>query len=80
MRLVVGSLAIAHHSHDIWERRAGTVVLVGVEEDSEALEVIRRSKNRTRHGALFGKPHREPITVQITLPVNLEFNLDLCQK
>ena len=41
MRLVVASLSVAHHSHHVRERGAGTVVLVGVEEDTETLEVIR---------------------------------------
>lgn len=77
MSLVVGSLAVAHHGHDVGERSAGTVVLVRIEEDTQTLEVVRRTEDRTLSGALLGEPHGETIAVQVAGPFDLEFNLDL---
>lgn len=77
MSLVVGSLAIAHHGHDVGERSAGTVVLVRVKEDTQTLKVIRRTEDRALGGALLGEPHGEAIAVQVAGTFDLEFNLDL---
>lgn len=77
MSLVVGSLAVAHHGHDVGKRSAGTVVLVRIEEDTQTLEVVRRTEDRTLSGALLGEPHGETIAVQVAGPFDLEFNLDL---
>jgi hypothetical protein len=75
--LVVGSLSVTHHSHDVGERHARAVVLVGVDEDSETLESVSRAEDRALGGALLGEPHSEAIAVQVALAVDLEFQLDL---
>lgn len=77
MSLVVRGLPIAHHGHNVRERRARSVILVRVEENTESLEVIRRSKDRTRLRALFGEPHGEPITVEVSFAVDFEFEFNL---
>lgn len=77
MRLVIARLAITHHSHDKWKRGTGTVVLVGVEEDTKTLEVIRRAKDRALYCALLGKPQGESIAVQVTFSVDFEFEFNL---
>lgn len=77
MRLIVRGLAVAHHGHDIWERSPRTVVLVRVEEDSQALEFVRRTKDRARGCALLGEPQGKAISVQVAGAMDLEFNLDL---
>lgn len=77
MRLVIARLAITHHSHDKRKRGTGTVVLVRVEEDTETLEVIRRTKYRALHCALLGEPQGESIAVQVTVSVDFEFEFNL---
>jgi hypothetical protein len=80
MRLVVRGFPITHHGHDVGERHAGAVVLIGVEEDTETLEFVCRTEDRALCGALLGEPKRKPITVQIAIAVDLELELDLASK
>lgn len=80
MCLVVARLAITHHGHDKWKRGAGTVVLVSIEEDTKALKVIRRTKNRALCGALLGEPQGESIAVQVTLSMDFEFEFNLASQ
>lgn len=77
VRLVVGGMSVAHHGHDVGEGGAGAVVLVGVEEDTQALKVIRRTEDGTLGSALLGEPHCEPIAVQVAVAVDFELDLDL---
>lgn len=77
VRLVVARLAIAHHGHNVGERRAGAVVLVRVEEDAQTFKVIRGPKDRALRRALLGEPHGKPITVQIPLAMDIELDFDL---
>lgn len=44
---VIGSLPVADHRHDIGKYCAGSVVLVGIEEDAQALEVVDTAKDRS---------------------------------
>ena len=37
---VVGGVSVTHHGHDIGKRSTRAIVLIGVEEDAEALEVV----------------------------------------
>lgn len=77
MRLVVGSLPITHHGHDVRERDTGAIVLIGIEENTETLESIRRTEDRTLRGTLLGEPERKSITMQIAGAVDLELELNL---
>jgi hypothetical protein len=77
VRLVVGSLSVTHHGHDVGERHAGTVVLIGVEEDTKTLEFVRRTENRALSRTLFGKPKRKPITMQVPGAMDFKLELDL---
>lgn len=74
---VVGSLSIADHGHYVGEDGAGSVVFVGVEEDSEAFEFVDGAEDVALGGALFGEPHGESVTVEVALAVNFEFDFDL---
>lgn len=74
--LVVRSLAVANHSHDVGEHDARPVVLVRVEEDSQTLKEVNAAKHRAGLGALLGEPHGETVTIELVLAVNLEFHLD----
>lgn len=65
MGLVVWGLAVTQHSHHIWERGTRSVVLVGVEKDAESFKVVRKAKDRARRGALFGKPERKSVSMQM---------------
>lgn len=44
---VVGSLSVADHCHHVGKDCAGSVVLVGVDEDAQALEVVDAAKDRS---------------------------------
>lgn len=79
MRLVVRGLSVAHHGHDIRERDTRTVVLVGIEENTETLELVCRSEDGTLRGALLGEPESEAIAVQVALAVELKLQFDLRQ-
>lgn len=56
MRLVVSRLPIAHHGHNKRKLGTRTVILVGIEEDSKSLKVIRRAKHGSLRSALLGEP------------------------
>lgn len=77
VRLVVARLAIAHHGHYVGEGRAGAVILVRVEEDTQTFKVIRGPKDGALRRALLGEPHGKPVTVQISLAMDIELDLDL---
>lgn len=77
MSLVVGRLPITHHSHNVGESDAGTVVFVGIEEDTKTLETIRRSKDRALSCALLGEPQREAISMEISGAMYLKLDLNL---
>lgn len=77
MRLVIASLTIPHHSHDVRKSNPRTIILVSVKEDTETLESIRGTENGTLRGTLLGEPQGKTVTVQITGSMNLELKLDL---
>lgn len=77
MRLVVGSVPVTHHGHDIRERDARAVILIGVEEDTKALEFICRTEYRALGSTLLREPERKAVTMQVPLAMNLELELDL---
>lgn len=70
--LIIGGLSVAAHGHNVGEHGAGAVVLVRVEEDTEALKLVRVAKDVAWLSALLGEPHGEAITIEITLAMNLE--------
>lgn len=71
---VVGSMAVAVHSHDIGEHSAGAVVLVRIEEDTQALEFVRGTEHISLCRALLREPHCEAVSVEISL--SMYFELD----
>lgn len=75
--LVVHLLAVADDCHDVGEDGSGAVVLVGIDEDAEALELVYGAKDRTGHCSLLGEPHGKAVSVQVTFAVELEFDFDL---
>lgn len=77
MRLIVGGLPVAHHSHNVGKRDTRSVILVGIDEDAQTLELVCRSEDRALCGALLGEPEGEAIAVQVALAVDFEFELDL---
>ena len=79
MRLIIGGLPIAHHRHDVRERHSGAVILIGVKEDTETLEFVRRTEDRALRGTLLGKPERKSITMQVAGAVDLELELNLAE-
>lgn len=75
--LVIRSVSVTIHSHDPGKHGAWTVVLVCVEEDTQALKLVYRTKNRSFSCALFREPHGESISVKTALAGDLELNNDL---
>lgn len=78
--LVVKCLAVAVHGHDVGEYGAGSVVLIRVEEDTEALELVDGAKYRALLCALLGEPECETIAIQSVLTVDLKFELNLLSR
>jgi hypothetical protein len=74
--LVVFGLAVADHGHDVGKDHAGPVVLVGVEEDAEAFELVFHAE----HGAFFRAglchPDRHAVAEEGARAMDLEFELD----
>jgi hypothetical protein len=75
--LVVDGLAVAVHGHDVGEDGAGAVVLVRVDEDAQALELVGVAKDGPWLRALLGEPHGEAVAVEVALAMDLEFDRDL---
>ena len=81
--LVVLGLAVADHGHDVGEDDAGTVVLVGVEEDAQALELVPHAEYRSFLHAGLCNPESHAITKESAGAMDLEFELDFpvgCRK
>lgn len=77
MGLVVDSLSVAKHSHDIRENNTRSVVLVCVEEDTQTLEHVLVAKDRTLLGSVGGHPHGKTVTEEVALAIDVELDLDL---
>lgn len=75
--LVVNSLAVAEHSHNIREHSARSVVLVRVEEDTQTLEFILHAKDVALLSPVLGHPHGEAIAEEVAVPVDAELELNL---
>jgi hypothetical protein len=75
--LVIGSVSITLHSHDIGKHNTRSVVLVRVEEDTQTLEFILVAKHGTLLCSVGCHPHGEAITEEVALAIDVEFNLDL---
>ena len=76
MALVIGSVAITKHSHNIREHNTRSVVLVRVEKDTQSLELVLVSKHRTLLCSIGGHPHGKTVTEEVALAIDVEFNLD----
>lgn len=75
--LVVGGLAVAAHGHNIGENDARSVVLVGVEEDAQAVKLVLIAKDVALLAPVLGDPHGEPIAKEVALAVDAEFDFNL---
>ena len=61
--LVIRLRPVTDHGHNIGEHGPWAVVLVGIEKDSQALELVGVTKDRARGCALLGEPHCEAISM-----------------
>ena len=75
--LVVHSLSVTHHGHNKGESNRGPSVFIGIEEDSETFELVRRSKYRARGTTLFRQPHRKAISKEVALAMDFELDFNL---
>lgn len=74
--LVVLGLAVSDHGHDVGEDDAGAVVLVGVEENTQALELVPHAKHRSLFHAGLCDPESHAIAEESAGAMDLEFELD----
>ncbi len=75
--LVVELAAVAVHRHDVGEHHAGPVVLVRVDEDTQAVKLVAAAKDGAHLAALARHPHSQTVAEQLVLARNLELDLDL---
>jgi hypothetical protein len=54
--LVVSSLSVTVHSHDVGKDGARAVVFVCIKKDTEAFEFVGRAEDIALEGALLGEP------------------------
>lgn len=69
-------MSVSKHGHDIGEDDAGAVVLVRVDENAQALELVGVAKDGSELASLLGDPHGEAIAIQLVLAMDLELDLD----
>ena len=77
MVFVVGHGSVSHHGHYVGEYDTGSLVLVCIDEDTEAFELVGGAEDRARGSALFGKPDGHAIAMEVALAVDLEFHFNL---
>lgn len=77
MLLVVARLTVTPHDHHVRKRNARSIILVRVEEDSQALKLVGRPKNGALGGALLREPDGKAVSMQVPRAMKLELNLDL---
>jgi hypothetical protein len=75
--LIVDSLSVAIHRHNVREHSARSVVLVRVEEDTKAFELVCVAEDVAWLCALLGEPHGEAIAVEVALAMDFEFEENL---
>lgn len=77
MIFVVFDGGVPHHGHDIRKHYPRSLVLVRIDKDSKAFEVVGRAKDSSGCCSLFGEPDGHPIAVEIPLAVDLELDFYL---
>lgn len=74
---IVSGLAVAKHTHDIGEDDTRSVVLIGIEENAQALKLVLHAENVALLGPILGDPHGKAIAKEASLAIYAEFELDL---
>lgn len=74
--LVVRGLPVTDHGHHVRKHQPGTVVLVSVEEDAQALELVSAPKDGPLFSALLCDPHGKSVAIELVLAVDLELHLN----
>jgi hypothetical protein len=77
---VVRGASVTNHGHDVWEDDARAVVLVGVDEDTEAFEVVGTAKDGAGLGALTSEPHGHAVAVKVAVAMNVELDFNLPER
>jgi hypothetical protein len=77
MSLIIRSMSITKHSHDIRKHNPGPIILVRIKKDTQPFELILVSKHRTLLCSVCSHPHGKPITKQVALAIDVEFNFNL---
>ncbi len=74
---VVCDGGISQHGHYVGKYDTGSLVLVCIDKDTEAFELVGGAEDGARGAALFGKPDGHAIAVEVALAVDLEFHFNL---
>lgn len=77
MVFVVGDGCVADHGHDVRKDDAGALVLVRVDEDTEAFKPVHGAEDGADLCALLREPDGHAVAVQAALAVDLELDFDL---
>ncbi len=77
MVLVVRYRAIAQHAHHIGEYDSWARILIGIDENTQAVEIIGGPKHWSRRSAFLSEPHRHSITVENSRAMYLKGDFDL---
>lgn len=77
MILVIRDRRISQHGHHIGKYNARPLILVRINKDTQALEIIRESKHFSGCGTFFRDPNSHAVPVETTPAMNFERNLNL---
>lgn len=69
--------AVSEHGRDVREHGPWAMVLIRVDEDSKAFEIVFMAEDLAGCCAAFGYPYGHAIAVEVALAMNLEFDLNL---
>jgi len=72
--LIVRHRAVPEHSHHIRKHHPRPPVLVSVDDDAQAIEIVFGAEHFSRLGALFGQPDRHAVPVEVAGAVNFKFD------
>ena len=77
MLFVVRNGGIPHHGHHVGENNTRPLILVGIYEHAQTLELVCGAEDWASCTPLLGEPDGHAVTVEVALAMNLEFNFDL---
>lgn len=77
MVLVVRNRAIAQHAHHIRKHDSGARILIGIDKNTQPVEIISGPEHWSGRGAFLGEPYSHSITMESSRAMYLKGNFDL---